>query len=421
MKKTVLKNGITIITKHIPNSNAVSIGFWIKSGSINETQKESGYAHFLEHMIFKGTKKRTPQQIAQEIDYAGAYINAATSKEYTVYYINIIDSKINLALNILTDIIDQSIFKQSEIKKEKQVILEEIKMYEDTPSEFVQDNLNEAMLYGNPIGNPILGQKKIIKKATRKKLLKYYNNNYYSSNIIISAAGNIKHDKIKNYVLKTKFFNKKNKPEEHKKIIDSPIKTKNIILTKDLAQVHICMGFPCIPITDKLRYAIYILNATFGSSMSSRLFQKIRESMGLCYSIFSFSSLYKNTGFFGIYTGMGIQSFKKTVKAILKEIKKIKKHKLNQKEINNAKEHLKGNLALSYENINTHMNSLARHEIYYNKQFTFKEISRNIDKVCKDEIEQVINLIFPDDYKIIISSIGNQKHKKILNQIDLVI
>ncbi|MBU1077708.1 MAG: insulinase family protein [Spirochaetes bacterium] len=421
MKKSVLKNGITLLTEHISSSHAISVGFWLKTGSIEEAEKENGYAHFLEHMIFKGTKKRSPEMIAQEIDAAGAYINAATSKEYTTYFINIIDSKIDLAMDILTDIIDNSVFDSQEIEKEKQVILEEIKMYEDTPLEQVQDNLTEAMLFGHPISNPILGRKKNIRKITKEKIKTFYNRHYYPENTIVTAAGNVDHDKIKEYLIRSKFLDKKHLPRPAEKRFAGQIKSKDIIMAKDLAQVHFCLGFPSIKITDNLRYALYIFNAIFGSTMSSRLFQKIRESMGLCYSIYSFNSLYREAGLFGIYTGTGIQSFEKALKAILEEISKIKKDKFTQKEISNAKEHLKGNLALAYENINTHMNNLARQEIYYEKHFTFDEIIKKIEMVRSEDVENAINLVFPDDYKVIIASIGNKNHKKILKKFDLII
>lgn len=421
MKKTILPNGIILLSKHIPSSHAASIGIWIKTGSINEKKSENGYAHFLEHMIFKGTERRSAEEIAQEVDSAGAYINAATSKEYTTYYINIIDTKIDLALDILTDILDHSTFQQEEINKEKLVILEEIKMYEDTPSEQVQDNLIEAMMDGHPIGNPILGKKEIIKKTGRDQLVNFFNNNYTSSNIIISAAGNIDHNYIADYITKVKFYHDKTEDQQDQIDMDHEIKARNIIQCKDFSQVHFCLGFPCITITSSLRYAIYILNAIFGASMSSRLFQRIRENLGLCYSIYSFNSLYKDNGLFGVYTGTSINTFEKSLNEIMQEIKKIKKVFLTKQEIINSKEHLKGNMALAYENISTHMNSLARQEIYYGEHFTFEELIRRIDQVTDDELKQSIDVIFPDNYKITVSSIGPKKHNKILNKSDLVI
>ena len=421
MNKTRLKNGITIITKRIASSHAVSIGFWIKTGSIHENNKERGYAHFLEHMIFKGTKKRSAKQIAQEIDSAGAYINAITAKEYTAYYINIIHDKIDLALDILTDILENSVFNSNEIQKEKQVVLEEIKMYKDTTSELVHDKLIEAMLWGHPIGYPILGDENTIKGITDKKLINFFLKHYLSHNIIISASGNISHKKIVDHIIKKKFFNKYTGLEVNNNNINIKTKPRSIILTKKLEQIHLCLGFPSIPITNKSRYALYTLNAIFGSSMSSRLFQEIRESMGLCYSIYSFNSLYKNTGVFGIYAGTGINFFEKTLKEILKQIKKIKKNKLSKQEIINAKEHLKGNMALSYENIDTHMNSLARQEIYFKKHITFKEQLQMVDKIKPEDIHKAIQIIFPDDYKIIVSSIGHSDHKKILKKTNLSI
>lgn len=421
MRKTILKNGITILTKYIPTSHAVSIGFWVKAGSIHEESKEKGYAHFLEHMMFKGTKKRDAKKIAQEIDTAGAYINAGTSKEYTSYYINIIKDKTDLAMDVLTDITENSIFDKKEMEKEKQVILEEIKMYEDTPTELVQDNLVEAMLGDHPIGHSILGSKKTIKDVTRKNILAFYGKYYKARNIIITAAGNMSHDKIVNYLDKKKFFYKKAEREEFPDNRQTDIISKDIIISQDLSQVHFCLGFPGISVIDGSRYAYYILNSLFGASMSSRLFQRIRESMGLCYSIYSFNSMYKDHGIFGIYAGTSVNTFQKALKEILNEIKRIKRGKLSDKEITSAKEHLKGNIVLAYESIDTHMNTLARQEIYYKKHHTLKEQLQIIDKVKPEDISTAIQTIFPSDYKIIISSIGHNDHKKILDNMDLVI
>ena len=421
MEKTVLRNGITVLTKYIPSSHAASIGFWVKAGSIHEKEKEDGYAHFLEHMIFKGTKKRTARQIANEIDTAGAYINAGTAKEYTSYYINIIHDKIGLALDILTDIIENSVFIPKEIQKERQVVLEEIKMYEDTPTELVQDNLVEAMLNGHPIGHPILGGKESIKNVTRKKLISFFKENYLPESIIISAAGRVSHNMIVDHINKSRFFSKKSGQKGCDHNISNDIKPRDIIISKELAQVHFCLGFPGIPITNMSRYALYILNSIFGASMSSRLFQRIRESMGLCYSIYSFNSMYIDHGIFGVYAGTSVSSFQKAITEVLKEVKKVKKGNISKDEITSAKEHLKGNMALAYESIDTHMNSLARQEIYYKKHILFKKQLQLIDKVKQEDIYNITRIIFPDDYKIIISSIGHKDHRKILDSVELVI
>ena len=420
MRKTVLENGITILTKNIPSSHAVSLGFWVKAGSIHENKSQSGCAHFLEHMIFKGTKKRSARQIANEIDTAGAYINAGTAKEYTSYYISIIHDKIDLALDILTDIIENSVFAPIEIRKERQVVLEEIKMYEDSPAELVQDNLIESMLQGHPIGHSILGKREIIENISRKKLISFFKAYYHPGNIVISAAGRISHDRIIDYISKKKFFKRKVSSGKAPSVEDK-IKPKSTIVSKDLAQVHFCLGFPGIPISDKSRYALYVFNSMFGASMSSRLFQNIREAMGLCYSIYSFNSMYKDLGVFGVYAGTGVNSFQRALNEVLKEIGKIKKGKMSKKEVFGAKEHLKGNMALAYENIDAHMNSMARQEIYYNKQILFKKQIKAIDMVSLDDVHNIAQRIFPDDYKIIVSSIGHKDHKKILNKTDLAL
>ncbi len=421
MEKTTLDNGIRILTKKIPTSNAVSIGFWIQAGSSVETKGEQGYSHFLEHMMFKGTKSRTDKQIAEEIDKAGAYINAGTAKEYTSYYINIIHNKIEIALDILTDILENSTFLFDAINREKQVVLEEFKMYQDTPSEIVLDNLMEGLLSGHPLSLPILGKKEIIQDIDNKKLTNFYNEHYFADNLIITAAGQVAHEQVVNYIKNKKFYFTRTHSHQNSQVPIHSIQSKDIILEKDLEQVNFCLGFPGIPIASDLRFALYIINSIFGASMSSILFQRIRENLGLCYSIYSYDSLFKERGVFGIYSATSIAFFEKELLEILKVIREFKKKQISDEMIQDAKEHLKGNLALSFESIDTHMNNLGRQEIFFKEHYTFNDLIKLIDKVNKDQIFEVIQTLFPDNYKIIIASLGNKKHKKILSKIDRVI
>ncbi|MDD5066897.1 MAG: pitrilysin family protein [bacterium] len=421
MERTVLENGIVVLTRKITTSRAVSIGFWIKSGSTFETADENGYSHFLEHMMFKGTVRRTEKQIAHEIDKVGAYINAGTSKEYTSYYINIIQDKLDVALDILTDILENSTFLPENIAKEKQVVLEEIKMYEDTPPELVQDNLLEGMLSGHPLARPILGRKDLIEAIDRDKLSRFYGKHYYPHNLIVAAAGNLNHKKIIDYLNRKKFLHKRKNGKNSHTLKINNIRAREMIVEKDLAQVNFCLGFPGLPLRSELRFALHIVNAVLGSSMSSILFQKIRENMGLCYSIYSFENLFKDLGIFGIYSATSIRNFEKELNEIIRIIREFRKLKIKDETIRDAKEHLKGNLALAFESIDTHMNNLGRQELFYQKHYLFDDLIRLIDKVNKDQIHQVLHTIFPDRYKIIISSIGNKKHRKILEKLDLVI
>ncbi len=419
VKKNILNNGLTIVTEKRP-STSCSIGFWVEVGSVNESENESGYAHFVEHMLFKGTKKRTAKDIANEIDRVGAYLNASTTKEYTDYFINIQKDKIDLALDILIDIIENSTFPKNELKMEKLVVLEEIKTYEDSPDELVHDNLYEAMFPEHPLGKPILGDKSNVKAMTRDKIVKFYRKYYKPNNIIIAAAGNVDHNHIVEYVKKKKFLYSSDKLlSKNSTKID--VKPKNYIISKKLEQIHICLGFPGLSAVDSDRYSLYIFNTIFGSSMSSRLFQEIREKSGLCYSIYSFYTSFKDSGIFGIYTGTGLNRFEKSFVKIIDEIKKIKKYGITKNELSDAKEHIKGHLALAYENNEVRMNRLARQEMVFHKYFTYNNIAKMVDKVTQDSVMNIIYKIFPKDYKIIISSIGDEKHKTILQQLPTTI
>lgn len=421
MERTRLSNGITVVTRKIPSSKAVSIGFWLKSGSTYEGNEEQGYSHFLEHMMFKGTKRRTEKQIAQEVDRAGAYINAGTSKEYTSYYINIIHDKIGLALDILTDLLENSVFLPAAIHREKQVVLEEIKMYEDTPSEIVQDNLLEGMLAGHPLAHPILGRRKAVQEITGAKIRSFYEKHYFPQNLIISAAGNLSHRRLVDTLVGSRFFSGRKARKNSHVIRLRNIQARPVLVEKDLAQVNFCLGFPGLPVTSPLRYALHIVNAILGASMSSILFQKIREEMGLCYSIYSFENLFRDLGVFGIYSATSISNFEKEITEILRIIRQFRKDRLDAQQIRDAKEHLKGNLALAFESIDMHMNNLGRQEIFYKRHYTFEEIIRMIDRVNQEDIRRVMDAVFPSGRRITVSSIGDPKHRKILEKLDLVL
>ena len=372
-------------------------------------------------MLFKGTKKRTAQDIAKEVDRVGAYLNATTTREYTGYFINIRKDKLELALDILTDIIENSTFPEKEIKREKQVVLEEIKMYEDSPDELVHDHLFEAMLWKHPLGKPILGDRRSIKKIKRRKILNFYNKYYTPNRLVISGAGYLDHNYVLKYLEKKKFLYSRRKSENELYNFTNKFQSRDYVVIRNLAQVHFCLGFRGIPADHPLRHSLYVLNTMLGSSMSSRLFQQIREKFGLCYSIYSFYSAFKEYGIFGIYAGTSIETFEKSFNKIIEEIKKIKKYGFTKDEIEDAKEHIKGHLALSYENNEIRMNRLAKQEMIFGRYFSYNEIVKLIDKVNTDTIMEVVEKIFPSNYKIVISSIGEERHTKILNKLPIVL
>ncbi|MBN1898750.1 MAG: insulinase family protein [Spirochaetes bacterium] len=420
-EKTILPGGLKILSQNIPTSTSVSVGFWVNVGSRHETDNEAGYAHFVEHMLFKGTTTRTAKDIAKEVDRVGAYLNATTTKEFTGYFINIRKEKLDFALDILTDIMENSVFSPRDIKKEINVVLEEIKMYEDTPDEMVHDNLYEALLGKHPLGRPILGNRKSIKKINRDSIHGFYTTHYSPDRFIIASAGNLNHQDIVDYIQKKnflQFFQSEKREENH---VIEPVESRNLLIKRALAQVHFCLGFPGMAADDPDRHSLYVMNTIFGSSMSSRLFQHIREKLGLCYSIYSFYSSFKERGIYGLYAGTSMRSLRAAIQKILNEIKKLKKKGFTKNEIQDAKEHIKGHLALSYENNEIRMNRLARQEMIFGRHFPYDEVVKMIDEVNKDSIMNVLERIFPNDYQIIISSIGTEDHKKVIAALPLSI
>ncbi len=420
-RESRLENGIEVVTYNIKASHSVSVGFWFKVGSVNEDDREAGVAHFIEHMMFKGTKKRDAFQIARDVDNVGAYINAGTNREYTSYYIKIVSDKIKVALEILSDLVSNSVFAPEEIEKERQVVLEEIYMYEDSPSDIVHDNLYLAMFPSHPLGRPILGTVKTVSKFNRKNIIDFYKKYYVAKNLIISVAGRVNHNEVVDYIKEIQLFNKRRNIKGRSNYTSSFSKPENIIKVKDLSQVNFCLGFPGLKREDERRYALYVLNTFFGSSMSSRLFQEIREKAGLCYSIYSFNTLFIKNGLFGIYGGTNLKNLPFAIEKIISEIKKIKKGEFSEEDIHNAKEHLKGNMALSYESTDAWMDSIAKQKMFYGRFMDYKKIISLIDKVNKDKIMEVVDLIFPDGYSPVISSVGNKKHQKILNTLSVIL
>ncbi len=416
---TILDNGIKILTYKNNHSNSVSVGFWLNVGSIDETEKESGFAHFIEHMMFKGTKKRSAFDIANDIDKYGAYINAGTTKEYTSYYIKIVYNKIDIALEILTDMLTNSLFDTNEMEKERRVVLEEIYMYEDSPSDVVHDNLLAAMYPMHQLGRPILGTIKSVSAFKKGDILKFYKKYYSTDNLIISVAGKVEHDYVVKYIKNSNIFNNRRSIKKKREKLIKETKKINIVKEKDLSQINFCLGFPAIPRTDERRYALYVVNTMLGASMSSLLFQELREKSGICYSIYSFTSLFNDTGVFGIYAGTNLKHFPTAIEKIKDEIKKLKRGEISAEKIENVKEHLKGNIALSYDNNDTWMESIAKQMLFYSKYINYKKIINKINNVEQKNVVDMINTVFPDNYEMIISSIGNKKHKKVISKLSL--
>ncbi|HON15526.1 MAG TPA: pitrilysin family protein [Spirochaetota bacterium] len=397
-------NGITVLLEPVEGVVSVSVGLWINKGSRDEMPEEYGYAHFVEHMLFKGTKKYSSKDIARMVDRVGGQHNAATNREYTCYYISVVRDYLELSLDILSEMYYNPLFDVEEISKEKNVIIEEIRMYEDTPDEFVHDLFMEKILDGHPLSHPILGTIEGIEKITRESILSFYDAIYGNENLIISIAGSFDVDVAK--ALIDKYFSVERSPLRRQicEAADNPVKLINNHVEKKLEQVHFCLGLPGFKRADTDRWGLYILSTILGGSMSSRLFQNIREKEGISYSIYSFHSSYVDCGVFGIYCATLPDKFYKTVELIVEECRKLYRDGITDEELADTKTFMKGNLALSLESNEVRMTQLARNEMTYGRYFDYNEIVAIIDSITMDDYMRVCHRIFKDKVFSIVSA-----------------
>ncbi|WP_073148639.1 M16 family metallopeptidase [Paramaledivibacter caminithermalis] len=403
-KKFILNNGIKVITRKLSHVRSVSIGIWVRTGSVSENIYNNGISHFIEHMLFKGTFDRTAKEIASDMDSIGGQINAFTSKEYTCYYSKVLDSHMDIAIDILSDMILNSKFDENDIIKEKSVIYEEISMYEDSPEDLVYDSLSKVIFNGHSLGLPILGTQDSIESLSKQDLVNYMKTNYNRDSIAIAVAGSFDESNlIKELNRKFGWYAFESSDERN---IEKPIFHSNYIYrSKDIEQIHLCIGFNGVANDGDIIYPLYILNNIFGGSMSSRLFQIIREEHGLAYSIYSHPSFYKNFGLFTIYVSLNPSQLKKVTELITIEINKLVNNYITKEELNRAKEQLKGNYILGLESTSSIMTMLGKYEIFGKKIKSIGEVLKSIDSVNMSDMENIINKIFKGD-KFSLSIVG---------------
>lgn len=399
--KSVLKNGLTIISERIESVRSISIGVWVKTGSRFENQKNNGIMHFLEHMIFKGTKKRTPLQIAQRLESLGGNLNAFTSKEITCFYANALDIHLNQTINILSDILCNSIFSEKEINKEKLVVIEEINAIKDTPEEYIFDIFQEKLFPNCSLGRPIIGTEDKIRKFTREDIIDTWRKHFTADRIILSAAGNLDHEKLVKYAEKYFSF-----PATNGSYQINPIKTarkKKYDIHQAINQAHLCLGGVSIPFTSKKRFPLLVLNTYLGGGMSSKLFQKLREKNGLAYSVYSFTDFFLDVGLFGVYIGTDKNKLTKVQDLLYNELNLVNEKLLSGGILKNLKNQLKGNIVLGLENTSRRMSRLAKNEIYFNEYIGIDELIEQIDAVDSETILNTAKeIIQPDNFVSVI-------------------
>jgi predicted Zn-dependent peptidase len=390
--REVLDNGLRLVTESMPHVRSVSIGVWLTRGSRHESDERSGIAHFVEHMLFKGTGTRSAEDIAQAIDSIGGQLDAFTAKEYASYYIKVLDEHLPLAVNLLSDIVMNPAFPDDEIVREKNVILEEIKMVEDTPDDLVHELFTQHFWQGHPLGRPILGSKETVESFTRATLDDYFRGVYVAPNLIVSAAGNIRHEEVRDQIAAA-FATVRNRAAANADVPPSVV-PQVVVRAKDLEQSHLCLGTNSYPQNHDDRYVSYIMNTVLGGSMSSRLFQNVRERRGLAYAVFSGLSAYRDAGNITIYAGCSNKAVSEVVDVCVEELRTMKAAPVGDAELRRAKDHLKGSLMLSLENTASRMSHLARQEIYFDRHFGLDETLAGVERVTTDDVQRVARDLF---------------------------
>lgn len=410
-----LKNGLRVVTEKISESNSISVGVMIKNGSRNESLELNGISHFIEHMFFKGTKKRKSKDIVEDIENVGGQINAFTSKEATCYYVKNLYTHLELSLEILSDMILNSVFSVEEIEREKGVVIEEINMGEDSPED-VLDDLNSKACYGeNPLSYPILGTIEKVKSIRREDILNFIKEKYTPQNTVISVCGKFDDKELKELI--EKYFSNWNSESNYVPTYENcEIQTGTYYKDKDIEQLHVILGLKGLPQGDEHGYALTLLSNVFGGGASSILFQEVREKLGLCYSIYCYPQPFQNAGSLSIYAGLGKNYGEKALEVILKEINKFAKEGITDDKLNINKEKLKASYILGLESTSSRMFANAKSVLFKNKITTQEDVIKRVDKISQEDIRFVLDNCFKNGV-LNTSFVGNNINYSKLNDI----
>ncbi len=403
--REILPNGLMVITEEMRHIRSVCIGIWIKTGSRDEDLQWNGISHFIEHMVFKGTQHRSAEAIARQVDSIGGNMDAFTAKECICFNMKILDEHLPIAMDVLSDLVRNPVFDAQDIARERGVILEEIKMDEDSPDYLVHEIFTQNFWKDHALGRPILGTKDTVKKFERPPVLDFYSQRFIPGNLIICAAGNLKHAQFVDLV--AKHFQDM-QPAKNGFHSPRPAIVPKIIMRnkKSLEQVQICIGVPSHPISHEHRHAGYILNTLLGGGMSSRLFQNIRERQGLAYAIYSDLNPYRDTGCLSVYAGTSRQSASKVVSSVVSEFSKLKQELVPEEELRRAKDQLKGSLMLSLESSTARMSNLARQSMYFDRFYSMDELIEKIEAVKAEDLQRLANEFFQTE-SIAVTVLGN--------------
>lgn len=417
IQKTSLSDSVKVITEEMGEAESSSIGFWVSIGSRNEDPAEAGISHFIEHLLFKGTRKRSALDIAREIESVGGMLNAFTAREYTCYYAKVLNKDLGLAIDLLSDIFMNSRFDARDIEKERLVIMQEINMVEDTPDDLVHDLFNQRLWKGHSVGRPIFGSLDTVKNLKRADILDYYKTHYSAGSLLITAAGGFRHGKVVKTAAKSLAGRKVNKGAPKKALgsarrtagklqkqpvhlsaasasVAAPAESPGVkLFYRDLEQVHICLGVPTVSLTDPERYKVFLINTILGSGMSSRLFQEIREKRGLAYSVYSYLALLKDAGALVVYSGISTNETAKVLRIIMREFAALAKG-VQRNDLKAAKEQIKGGILLGLETSDNRMMKLAKDELCFGRTVPAKELISAIESVTLGELRRAIDRFF---------------------------
>ena len=405
VQKETLPNGLVVITEPMEHVHSVSVGIWLRSGSRREPIELNGISHFIEHMVFKGTARRTAEDIAREVDRVGGMLDAFTAKEMVCFNTRVLDEHLPKAFDVLADMVLDPKFAEDDIAREQSVILEEIRMTQDNPEDLVHELFTQNFWTPHALGRPILGTPETVSSFTRGTLQKWFHQWYAPNHMVITAAGHLTHAQLVDLVSE-RFA--KLAPSGDGLADSLPQAAPHITLRtkRELEQVHICLGVPALPLTDGRRFAVSILNNILGGGMSSRLFQNIRERQGLAYAIFSELNSYRDAGVLSVYAGTSLETAGQLVHSVLEEFRRLKDEPLDAEEMRRAKDHLKGATLLALEGSGSRMNSLARYHMYFNRHFTPQELIAMLESVTAAEVQQIAREFF-EPGRIAASVVGN--------------
>ena len=412
IRKEKLSNGLMLLTESMPQVRSVSIGIWLRRGSRNERAPVNGISHFIEHLVFKGTVNRTAREIALEMDSVGGQMDAFTAKEYTCFYAKVLDEHLPGAVELLGDIVQRPLFDPTEMERERKVVLEEIRMVEDTPDDLIYDLFAGQFYPGNALGRPIQGTEESVGSLSRRQLLHFFHGSYRPKHMLIVAAGNLKHAPLARYARKTFGSLKRGRASDGK--LTTPRPRSSIVMRpkRELEQLHLLLGLPAFPENFENRYPLFVFNALLGGTMSSRLFQRIREERGLVYSVYSGVNAFIDTGFLNVYAGTSPQNGAEVIQLVMQELQDLRDNGPSEQELRVAKEHLKGSLMLSLESTSSRMSNLARQEIYFGRQLTLAETLRGVDRVTPERVHRLVRQL-TENRQLSLAAVGRTGRLKV--------